>query len=359
MNPLTNVKNIKKLSARELELGVDTKKSWHAQYKDSAWVFIGGLQYDLTEGDIICVFSQYGEVVNINLVRDGKTGKSRGFAFLCYEDQRSTILAVDNLNSIKLVGRIIRVDHVEEYKVPKMSEEMDEEQRRLALEGCAPKALPEPEPAKSPSPKFSDKEVKRKKVKVKKEKKTKKKRRKKEKSRKKKRRRESLDSESDTETSSSSSSSSSDNSSSEDEDYAKRSHRDGKHSKRRHREHNSSSMRRMDMTIKEEKKDPGYDKYETQYESRNDRNSWKADSRYHHTGIKMERDHWQSDKNRSRERDREYDRDRYHERYRDRERQDGRKNNTDMRRKYEDRSREPHPRSRERDGGRDRYRDHR
>lgn len=45
---------------------------------------------------------RYGEVVNVNLVRDKGTGKSKGFAFLCYEDQRSTVLAVDNLNSTKV-----------------------------------------------------------------------------------------------------------------------------------------------------------------------------------------------------------------------------------------------------------------
>jgi RNA recognition motif-containing protein len=33
-------------------------------------------------------------VVDVNLVRDKGTGKSKGFAFLAYEDQRSTILAV-------------------------------------------------------------------------------------------------------------------------------------------------------------------------------------------------------------------------------------------------------------------------
>ena len=45
---------------------------------------------------------RYGEIVNINLVRDKKTGNSKGFCFLAYEDQRSTILAVDNLNAIKV-----------------------------------------------------------------------------------------------------------------------------------------------------------------------------------------------------------------------------------------------------------------
>jgi RNA recognition motif-containing protein len=38
----------------------------------------------------------------VNLVRDKTTGKQKGFCFLCYEDQRSTILAVDNFNGIKV-----------------------------------------------------------------------------------------------------------------------------------------------------------------------------------------------------------------------------------------------------------------
>lgn len=50
----------------------------------------------------MCV-CRYGEIANINLVRDKKTGKSKGFCFICYEDQRSTILAVDNLNGIKVM----------------------------------------------------------------------------------------------------------------------------------------------------------------------------------------------------------------------------------------------------------------
>lgn len=44
------------------------------------------------------LFSRYGEIIHVELIRDQKTGKSKGFAFLQYEDQRSTVLAVDNLN---------------------------------------------------------------------------------------------------------------------------------------------------------------------------------------------------------------------------------------------------------------------
>lgn len=48
--------------------------------------------------------------------KDQKTGKSRGFAFLMYEDQRSTVLAVDNLGGAKVLERTLRVDHALNYK---------------------------------------------------------------------------------------------------------------------------------------------------------------------------------------------------------------------------------------------------
>lgn len=175
MNPLTNVKNIKKLSEQELKRG-NLKSSWHDQYKDSAWIFVGGLPYDLTEGDVICVFSQYGEVVNINLVRDKATGNSKGFCFLCYEDQRSTVLAVDNFNGIKILGRTIRVDHVADYKPPKDSEKLDTETRKLYSEGCAPKLTSESDKESGQEVKIPKKE---KKEKMKQKKKKKKKKRKK------------------------------------------------------------------------------------------------------------------------------------------------------------------------------------
>jgi len=142
MNPLTQTINQRKMNERELEAGVaGTKNSWHMEYKDSAWIFLGGLPYEMTEGDVICMFSQYGEVVHINLIRDHGTGKSKGFGFLCYMDQRSTILAVDNLNGVKVLSRMIRVDHVHQYKLPKDLEKLDQDKRKLFEEGCAPKEI--------------------------------------------------------------------------------------------------------------------------------------------------------------------------------------------------------------------------
>ncbi|XP_029653819.1 RNA-binding motif protein, X-linked 2-like [Octopus sinensis] len=130
---LKKIKNIQKISEKSIDfLG---KGSWHEQYRNSAWIFVGGLSYDLTEGDVLCVFSQYGEIVTINLIRDRKTGRSKGYCFICYQDQRSTDLAVDNFNGIQILSRTIKVDHVENYRIPEEHEEDDELTKKLKFEG--------------------------------------------------------------------------------------------------------------------------------------------------------------------------------------------------------------------------------
>jgi RNA-binding motif X-linked protein 2 len=118
------IRQTQALNKRELENAVPPEASWHADYRDTAYIYIGGLPFDLSEGDIITIFSQYGEPVHVDLIRDKETGKSRGFAFLKYEDQRSTDLAVDNLTGATVLGRVLRVDHAR-YK--KRDNEEDED----------------------------------------------------------------------------------------------------------------------------------------------------------------------------------------------------------------------------------------
>jgi RNA-binding motif X-linked protein 2 len=79
--------------------------------------------------------------MNVNLIRDYKTLKSKGFAYICYKDQRSTNMAVDNFNGIKLAGRIIQVDHCKEFKPPKYKESVPPELLKMWEEGCAPKPI--------------------------------------------------------------------------------------------------------------------------------------------------------------------------------------------------------------------------
>ncbi|KAF9701139.1 hypothetical protein EKO04_001003 [Ascochyta lentis] len=119
---MNSVRAIQQLNKRELEAGINPEGSWHTDYRDTAFIYIGGLAFELSEGDIITIFSQYGEPVWVKLARDKETGKSRGFAWIKYEDQRSCDLAVDNLGGATIMDRVIRVDHAR-YK-PRDDEDM-------------------------------------------------------------------------------------------------------------------------------------------------------------------------------------------------------------------------------------------
>ena len=147
------IKEIERINANEFKAGIIGglgKGSWHEKYKDSAWVYLGGMTFELSEGDILCVMSQWGEVEDINLVRDKATNKSLGYAFVKYEDQRSTILAVDNFNGIKLLGRTLRCDHVDKYKLSKDVRKREED--RLDED-------PEAEPDVGPGHAYNDQEM--------------------------------------------------------------------------------------------------------------------------------------------------------------------------------------------------------
>lgn len=133
---------IKKLAANRNCKFRSPDASWHADYRDTAYIYIGGLPFELSEGDIITIFSQFGEPTYVNLVRDKETGKSRGFAFLKYEDQRSTDLAVDNLGGTTVMGRTLRVDHTRYKKKDDDTEEGSELKDPNLIEDTIRKSRP-------------------------------------------------------------------------------------------------------------------------------------------------------------------------------------------------------------------------
>ena len=131
------VREVQSINEAELRRGIDgsMQSSWHADFASSAWVYVGGLGPELTEGDVACVLSQWGEVEDLHLVRDELSGRSKGFCFVKYEDRRSAILCVDNMNGTQLLGRTLRVDHKLEYVPPRATAESDSDQAAAAPGG--------------------------------------------------------------------------------------------------------------------------------------------------------------------------------------------------------------------------------
>ena len=56
--PTANLPPTKRCLLAATELGLIDKASWHDRYKHCAYVFAGGLPFELTEGDLLAVFAQ-------------------------------------------------------------------------------------------------------------------------------------------------------------------------------------------------------------------------------------------------------------------------------------------------------------
>eukprot|EP00003_Mantamonas_plastica_P032034 TRINITY_DN855_c0_g7_i1.p1 TRINITY_DN855_c0_g7~~TRINITY_DN855_c0_g7_i1.p1 ORF type:complete len:285 (-),score=55.94 TRINITY_DN855_c0_g7_i1:17-871(-) len=74
-------------------------------------LFVGRLDYELEEEQIKGVFQdKFGGVEKIDLVRDIKTGKSKGYAFIVFKGAREFQKAFDGGNGMKIGEREVLVD---------------------------------------------------------------------------------------------------------------------------------------------------------------------------------------------------------------------------------------------------------
>ncbi|XP_034050952.1 transformer-2 protein homolog beta-like isoform X2 [Thalassophryne amazonica] len=69
-----------------------------------------GLSLYTTEKDLREVFSKYGPLSDVNIVYDQQSRRSRGFAFVYFENSRDSKEAKEHANGMELDGRRIRVD---------------------------------------------------------------------------------------------------------------------------------------------------------------------------------------------------------------------------------------------------------
>ncbi|PKI84204.1 hypothetical protein MVES_002149 [Malassezia vespertilionis] len=73
-------------------------------------VFVGNIPYDISEEQLINVFSEVGRVAAFRLVSDKEQGKFKGYGFCEYEDVETAASAVRNLNDVEVGGRQLRLD---------------------------------------------------------------------------------------------------------------------------------------------------------------------------------------------------------------------------------------------------------
>lgn len=73
-------------------------------------VFVGNLNYAITEETLTELFGQVGKVVSARIVKDQRSGKSKGFGFIEFETPENAQKAVETLKGKEVEGRAIIVD---------------------------------------------------------------------------------------------------------------------------------------------------------------------------------------------------------------------------------------------------------
>ena len=76
----------------------------------SSKLYVGNLDFKVTENDLHDAFAAHGTVIEANLVMDRSTGRSRGFAFVTMGSPEEAQKAIEGLNGRELGGRSLTVN---------------------------------------------------------------------------------------------------------------------------------------------------------------------------------------------------------------------------------------------------------
>lgn len=73
-------------------------------------LFVGNLAFATTENDLQDAFAAFGTVMEVNLMLDRMTGKSRGFAFVTMSTSEEAQKAIEGMHGKNVGGRDLTVN---------------------------------------------------------------------------------------------------------------------------------------------------------------------------------------------------------------------------------------------------------
>ena len=76
-------------------------------------IYVGNLPYNTTNEELEQLFSQCGSISEVKLITDRETGRSKGFAFVTFDDAGAVAQAIQ-LNGNEFNGRNLKVSEAKE-----------------------------------------------------------------------------------------------------------------------------------------------------------------------------------------------------------------------------------------------------
>jgi RNA recognition motif-containing protein len=73
-------------------------------------IYVGNLDYNVTEQELRAAFEAYGQVDNVTILRDRDTGQPRGFAFVEMANDEEADKAISGTNGTQLGSRALNVN---------------------------------------------------------------------------------------------------------------------------------------------------------------------------------------------------------------------------------------------------------
>jgi RNA recognition motif-containing protein len=68
-------------------------------------IFVGNINYKLTNESLMEIFNPYGQVTSARIVIDKVTGRSKGFGFVEMPDEQEALKAIAALHETEVMGR--------------------------------------------------------------------------------------------------------------------------------------------------------------------------------------------------------------------------------------------------------------
>lgn len=79
-------------------------------------LYVGNLPYSIDDAGLRDLFSKFGEVVDVKVIIDFQSNRSKGFGFVTFADKSAGDKAVSEMDGTEIDGRKLKVNEARERR---------------------------------------------------------------------------------------------------------------------------------------------------------------------------------------------------------------------------------------------------